>query len=393
MKIHEYQAKQLLNRYGIPNPAGEIADSHRNAVQIAENLLSAYGKVLLKAQVHAGGRGKAGGIIFATTMDEAERGISRLLGKRLVNNQTGPEGKPINRILIVDGSGDYIQEIYLGILIDRQMECPVIMASAEGGMEIEHVAAVHPELIVREYIHPVAGLYPFQARRIASHLNLKGLQFQEMTEIVTGLYRLFMELDATQVEINPLALSSRGRLEALDAKINLDDWALYRHPDLAGMRDITQESPLEVQASKFGLNYIKLDGQIGCMVNGAGLAMATMDIIKLFGGAPANFLDVGGGASEENIAEAFKILLADADVKAVLVNIFGGIVRCDRVARGILGALQTVVLDRPLVVRLAGTNAAEGIQLLETSGMRLLTAQDMEDAARKVIGGLKGEQS
>lgn len=389
MKIHEYQAKELMQRYGIPLPSEQVADSHRSAVQISESMLTIHGKIVLKAQVHAGGRGKAGGVRFASNLDEAETAIAALLGKRLVNEQTGPEGKPVNRILIGDGSGHYTQELYLSVLLDRQKERPVIIASAAGGVEIEQVAATQPERIVKEYVHPVAGLYPFQARRIASLLGLKGSLFQEASEVILNLYRMFLELDATQVEINPLAVNNHGKLIALDAKVNLDDWAFYRHSDLAGLRDISQESPLEVQASKFGLNYIKLDGQIGCMVNGAGLAMATMDIIKLFGGAPANFLDVGGGANEDNIAEAFKILLSDADVKAVLVNIFGGIVRCDRVARGILSALQTIALDRPLVVRLAGTNSEEGNRLLENSGMKLFTVVDMEEAARKVISQLE----
>jgi succinyl-CoA synthetase beta subunit len=390
VKIHEYQAMDCMARFGIPGPEGKSAATVDEALPIAQELLAKYSKIFIKAQVHAGGRGKAGGIKGARTMSEAETAIRQVLGMRLVTPQTGIEGKLVRKIAIVDGSQEIDRELYVSVILDRQQERPVIMASVAGGMEIEKIAAETPDLILKEHAHPLAGIQAFQARKLALGLGLKGDLFKQGVQLFINLYRMFMELDATQVEINPLAVTKSGRLWALDAKLNFDDSALFRHPDIITLRDLNEETPLEVEASKHGLNYIKLDGNIGCMVNGAGLAMATMDIIKHFGAAPANFLDVGGGASESVITEAFKILLADSDVDAVLVNIFGGIVRCDRVARGILTAGRRVDMDRPLIVRLVGTNAAEGNRLLQESGVPLKTASNMADAAQKVIAALEG---
>ncbi len=391
MKIHEYQAKKLLDQYGLTVQAGDVAETPEEAVAIAEGLLNKPDSIVfIKAQVHAGGRGKAGGIKSARNLDEVRQKAGEILGMRLINKQTGAEGKIVRKVLVVRGVHSILTEMYVGIVVDRQTERPVIMVSRAGGMEIEEVAAKTPELIIKETIHPLYGLSAFQARKLTRSLGLEGDFYKQGVAFFLNLYRLFLDLDCSQVEINPLITSGDGHLIALDAKLNFDDSGLFRHKEIKAMRDLSEESALEVEASKYGLNYIKLDGNIGCMVNGAGLAMATMDIIKYYGQSPANFLDVGGGANEESITAAFKILLADTDVKAVLVNIFGGIVRCDRVARGIIGAVKKVKMDRPLVVRLKGTNSEEGNRLLAESGLKLLTAEDMADAAQKVIAELPG---
>lgn len=393
MKVHEYQAMELMKQYDIPGPEGEVADSFEKAVALSEKYLSKYSKIFIKAQVHAGGRGKAGGIKGARNIEEAREAIQQILGMKLITPQTGSEGKIVHKVAIVDGSEQIDSELYVGIILDRQKECPVIMASRSGGMEIEKIAMESPEKIIKEYAHPLLGLQPYQARNLASRLDLTGQIYKEAIDLFLKLFKMYSEIDASQIEINPLAITKSGHLWTLDSKVNLDDSALYRHESIAKMRDITEETPLEIEASKYNLNYIKLDGSIGCMVNGAGLAMATMDIIKYYGSSPANFLDVGGGASEDSITQAFSILLADSDVRAVLVNIFGGIVRCDRVARGIIGAAKNVHLDRPLVIRLIGTNSDEGNRLLQESGLPLTIAQEMDEAALKVIGSLKEERA
>ncbi|MBN1551030.1 ADP-forming succinate--CoA ligase subunit beta [bacterium] len=391
MKIHEYQARKLMETFGIPVPKGDVAETIEGGLRIAEDLLNSENKkIFIKAQVHAGGRGKAGGIQSATDSEEAKQALQRVLGMRLITKQTGKEGKLVRKVMVVAGCPDIERELYVGIILDRQKECPVIMASSAGGMEIEEVAAQTPELIFKEHIHPLLGINQFNGRRLAKKLQLSGNLFRQAVELFSNLYKMFTNLDCSQIEINPLAVTQSGKIIALDAKINFDDSAFFRHPELTDLRDLSEESDLEVKASQHGLNYIKLDGNIGCMVNGAGLAMATMDIIKHYGASPANFLDIGGGANEEAITEAFKILLSDEDVKAVLVNIFGGIVRCDRVAKGIINAAQRVDLDRPLVVRLVGTNAEEGNHLLMESGLPIVTANNMANAAQKIIAELPG---
>ena len=390
MKIHEYQSKALFQEFGIPTPDGDVAHTVKEGLKIAEKLLQDCPRVFVKAQVHAGGRGKAGGIRAVESLTEAEEALQAILGMRLVNRQTGPEGKLVRRVMVVKGCPKIVREMYASVVIDRQREQPVIMACASGGMDIEELAVREPEKIIKVHVHPLVGLQQYQARGLAAKLGLKGPSLAMGARIFLNMYRLFIGVDASQVEINPLAVTCSGDLMALDAKINFDESALFRHPEIERLRDFDEETPLEVEASRHGLNYIKLDGSIGCMVNGAGLAMATMDLIKLYGASPANFLDVGGGASEDSITEAFKILLADADVKVVLVSIFGGIVRCDRVARGIITAVQRVKLDRPLVVRLNGTNAAEGLALLKESGLSLSTATTLEEAAELVIARLSG---
>jgi succinyl-CoA synthetase beta subunit len=393
VKVHEYQAMTLMAQFSIPGPEGAVADTYEEAIRLSEIFLSKYPKIFIKAQVHAGGRGKAGGIQGARNIQDARSAIKQILGMRLITPQTGAEGKIVHKVAIVDGSEEIESELYAGIILDRQLEQPVLMVSQSGGMEIEKIASETPEKIIKEHAHPILGLQPYQARKLAFRLGLSGNIHKEAVSFFLKLYKMYIELDATQVEINPMAITKSGKLWALDSKMNFDDSALFRHEAVAAMRDLNEETPLEIEASKHNLNYIKLDGSIGCMVNGAGLAMATMDIIKHYGSSPANFLDVGGGASEEAITHAFRILLADKDVRAVLVNIFGGIVRCDRVARGIIGAAKTVNLDRPLVVRLVGTNSEEGNRLLLESGLRLTIATYMDDAALKVIKALKGENA
>ncbi len=385
MNIHEYQAKEILRKFGVAVPKGRVAFTSEEARAIAEEL---GGKVVIKAQIHAGGRGKAGGIKLANSPEEAERLAGELIGKTLVTHQTGPQGKVVRKVL-VEEQMDIERELYLGIVLDRSRSQLVVMASTEGGVEIEKVAAETPEKILKEYVDPGVGFMPFQARRLAFGLGLSGDQFKNAVKFMTGLYRAYVESDASLAEINPLVVTRDGRVLALDAKINLDDNSLFRHPDLVEMRDIHEEEPLEVEASKYHLNYIKLDGEVGCMVNGAGLAMATMDIIKLAGSEPANFLDVGGAASAETVENGFRILLADKNVKAVLINIFGGIVRCDRVAKGVIEAAKKVQIDVPVVIRLQGTNAEEAAELLNRSELKFTVARDLKDAAEKVVAAVK----
>lgn len=380
MKIHEYQAKKILAQHGVPTPEGRITDTPAEAFDIARQL---SGKVVLKAQIHAGGRGKGGGIKVANNPAEAEELAAQMLGSMLVTPQTGPEGRRVRRILIEQGL-DIRKEFYIGIVIDRSQQKPVFMASREGGVEIEEVARRSPELILREYLEPAVGMQPFQARKLAFGLGLDGRLLSRASTFMMALYRAFAAIDASLAEINPMVVTADDQLYALDAKINLDDNALYRHPELLQLRDYEEEEPLEIRASRNGLSYIKLDGNVGCMVNGAGLAMATMDIIKLSGGNPANFLDVGGGANAEQVKNAFKILIADPHVRAVLINIFGGIMRCDVVAQGVVQAAREVGINIPVVVRLEGTNVDRGREILEQSGLNFEVAADMADAASKV---------
>jgi succinyl-CoA synthetase beta subunit len=381
MKIHEYQAKEILKQNGVPVPKGGVAFSPEEARAIAKELGST---VVVKAQIHAGGRGKGGGVKLAKNDAEAYEIAKKIFGMMLVTHQTGPEGKEVKRLLVEQGM-NIKKELYLGIVIDRANGCPVIMASEAGGMEIEEVAAKTPEKILKVFIDPAVGLAAFQAMQLALGLKQDKEITRKIADFITKLYNVFIKYDCSLAEINPLLITGEGEVLALDAKINFDDNALFRHKQLMELRDYDEEEQLEIEASKHDLNYIKLDGTIGCMVNGAGLAMATMDIIKLAGGEPANFLDVGGGASEERVAAAFEILMADKNVKAVLINIFGGIVRCDRVARGIISALQKVKVAIPVVVRLAGTNAEEARTLLENSGMNFVVAESLKDAAEKVV--------
>jgi len=380
MKIHEYQAKRILIKYGVKVPEGKVATTAAEAGEVAREL---GGKVAVKAQVHAGGRGKGGGIKLAQSAEEAEELAGQLLGSRLVTPQTGPKGKVVNRVLI-EKCVNIEKEFYLGILIDRSQQRPVFMASREGGVEIEEVAQKNPELILKEHVHPGVGLQAFQARKIAFGLGLEGKAVGNATRFMSSLYRAFESSDASLAEINPLVLTDQGELCALDAKMAFDDSGLYRHSEVLEMRDLDEEEPLEIEASHHQLNYIKLDGQVGCMVNGAGLAMATMDIIKLEGASPANFLDVGGGADAEQVQNAFRILLSDENVKAVLINIFGGIMRCDVVAEGVVQAAREIGVGVPVVVRLEGTNVEEGREILKNSGLDFAVATDMGDAARKV---------
>jgi succinyl-CoA synthetase beta subunit len=386
MKIHEYQAKQILAKYGVQVPRGNVVETPAQAREVAAQI---GGRVVLKAQIHAGGRGKAGGIRLANSAEEAEKLAQKMIGMKLVTYQTGPEGR-IVRKLLVEEALEVAKELYLGIVIDRAREAVVIMASPEGGVEIEKVAAEKSELIFKEYVNPATGFLAFQGRKLAYQLGLSGETHKQAVKFIASLYRAFEASDASLAEINPLIVTSQGSILALDAKMNFDDNALPRHPEIQAMRDIYEESPLEVEASKYNLNYIKLDGNVGCMVNGAGLAMATMDIIMHSGGMPANFLDVGGGVSEEAVTNAFKILVADRDVKAALINIFGGIVRCDLVARGIVKAAKEVGLNVPMVVRLQGTNMEEGRKILAESGLEFYSAETMKEAAERVVRLAKG---
>jgi succinyl-CoA synthetase beta subunit len=389
MKIHEYQAKGILKKYGVAVPRGEMAETREQAEAAAKNLFNAGAAgVVVKAQIHAGGRGKGGGVKIAKSVDEAGEIAAKMLGMKLVTHQTGPEGRVVRRLLIEE-TLSIEKELYLGILVDRAEAKPVFMASAAGGMEIEQVAAENPEVILKQHVDPGMGLEPFQARKIAFQLGLKPQQINPAVQFLTGLYRAFLDTDASLVEINPFITCTDGRLFALDAKINFDDNALFRHPDIRELRDITEEDPLEVEASKYGLNYIKLDGNVGCMVNGAGLAMATMDIIKYAGGMPANFLDVGGGANAEQVAHAFEILLTDKNVKAVLINIFGGILRVDTLATGVVEAAKKTHIQLPIVLRLEGTNVEAGREILKQSGLNFLVAETMKDAAERVVAAAK----
>jgi succinyl-CoA synthetase beta subunit len=390
MKIHEYQAKAILKKYGVAVPRGAMATSREEAAAAAKELFDAGASgVVVKAQIHAGGRGKGGGVKIAKSLAEATDWAGKILGMKLVTHQTGPEGRIVHRLLIEE-TLPIEKELYLGILVDRGEGKPVFMASAAGGMDIEQVAAERPEAILKQYIDPGMGLEPFQARKIAFALGLKGPQINPAVQFLTGLYRAFLEADASLVEINPFVSCTDGRLFALDAKLTFDDNALFRHADLRELRDVTEEDPLEVEASKYNLNYIKLDGNVGCMVNGAGLAMATMDIIKYAGGMPANFLDVGGGANSEQVAHAFEILLSDKNVRAVLINIFGGILRVDMLATGVVDAAKNMHIQLPVVLRLEGTNVEEGRRILKESGLNFVIAETMKDAADKVVAAAKG---
>lgn len=385
MKIHEYQAKEILRKFGVAVPRGKVAYTPSEAKDIAKEL---GGTVVVKAQIHAGGRGKGGGVKLAKNPEQAEEIAKQILGMMLVTHQTGPEGKEVKRLLIEEGM-DIQKEFYLGIVIDRVQSKPVIMASEAGGMEIEKVAAETPEKILKEVVDPAVGLQPFQARKLAFGLGIGKDLIGKATKLILALYRAFEATDSSLAEINPLVITKSGDILALDAKINFDDNAMFRHKEIGELRDFNEEEPLEIEASKYDLNYIKLDGNVGCMVNGAGLAMATMDIIKLAGGEPANFLDVGGGASVERVANAFKILMADKNVKAVLINIFGGIVRCDRVAQGVIEALKQVKVNVPVVVRLEGTNAKEAGELMDSSKLNFIVAKGLKDAAEKVVAAIK----
>jgi len=382
VKIHEYQAKAILTRYGVPVPRGEVAFTPDEAGEIARRL--GGGTVVVKAQIHAGGRGKGGGVKLAKSPDEAMRIARDMIGMRLITHQTGPEGRIVSRVLVEEGL-QISRELYVSVLLDRAAGRPIIMASAAGGMDIEQVAATTPEKIIREHVHPGVGLLAFQTRKIGFALGLDGPQLGKIAKLLNALYDAFRGTDASLLEINPLIVTAAGDLLALDAKMNFDDNALYRHHVLRELRDLGEEDPLEIEASKFSLNYIRLDGSIGCMVNGAGLAMATMDIIKLAGGEPANFLDVGGGATAEQIRNAFKILLADKNVRAVLINIFGGILRCDILAQGVITAVQELDVQVPIVIRMEGTNVAEGKRMLAESGLNFQTADGMGDAAEKIV--------
>jgi succinyl-CoA synthetase beta subunit len=389
MNIHEYQAKELLQKFDVATTRGRVAATLDQAEQIARELGDI--DIVVKAQIHAGGRGKGnfkngfkGGVHVRKTPDDVRDVAAKMLGQILITHQTGPSGRLVNKVLVAE-SADIAREIYFAVLLDRATAAPLIVASTEGGVEIEAVAAKSPEKIIREPIDPLADLQPYQARKLAKQLGFESSQLKEASKLFEGLYRTFIAYDCSMVEVNPLVVTKKGEVLALDAKFNFDDNALYRHPEIAAMRDRAEEDPREVEASKHGLNYIGLDGNIACLVNGAGLAMATMDIIKFYGGEPANFLDVGGGATEEQVTEAFKILIADKKVKAILVNIFGGIMKCDVIAQGIIDAAKTVKLSVPLVVRLEGTNVERGKELLRESGLALIAADDLADAAQKVV--------
>jgi succinyl-CoA synthetase beta subunit len=387
LKIHEYQAKEILRRYGVATPRGKVTEDPEEAARICEEL---GGRCVVKAQIHAGGRGKGGGVKLAKSPEEAREHAAKILGMLLVTHQTGPEGQLVRKVLIEE-TADIAQELYLSITLDRAKGKHVVMASAAGGMDIEEVAAKDPKAIYRAWIDHNLGSVPFQARAVARHLGLKGDTANKATKLVGALVRAYLETDASLAEINPLMITGGGDVMALDAKMNFDDNALFRHKDVVEMRDLAEENPMEVEASKFNLNYIKLDGNIACMVNGAGLAMATMDIIKLYGGEPANFLDVGGGASQEAVKNAFRLLISDPSVKAVMINIFGGIARTDRIARGVVGAIEELgEVKVPVVVRLEGTNVEEGRRILREAPFHFIVAEHMADAAEKAVAAAKG---
>jgi len=389
MNIHEHQAKAVLEKFGVPVPRGGVAFTADEAVKVAGMLGGSLWVV--KAQIHAGGRGKGGGVKVVKSLDALKAEAQRMLGMTLVTHQTGPEGKKVHRIYVEEGSS-IARELYISFVVDRESSRIAVIASTEGGMDIEEVAAKTPEKLLTLSIDPAAGYQPHHGRRIAYALGLKGAQVQEAVALIGGLYKAFTETDASLVEINPLVVNTAGKLVCLDAKFNFDDNALFRHPDIKALRDETEEDPMELEASKHDLNYVKLDGSIGCMVNGAGLAMATMDIIKLYGSEPANFLDVGGGASKEKVTEAFKLILSDKNVKGILVNIFGGIMRCDIIAEGVVAAAKEVKLAVPLVVRLAGTNVDLGKEILSKSGLKITAADDLADAAQKIVAAVKGNK-
>jgi succinyl-CoA synthetase beta subunit len=388
VKIHEYQAKEILRRYGVATPRGRVTEDPEEAARICEEM---GGRCVVKAQIHAGGRGKGGGVKLAKSPEEAREAAGRILGMQLVTHQTGPEGQTVRKVLIEEAA-DIARELYLSVTLDRARERPVVMASASGGMDIEEVAARDPQAIFRLTVDPQLGLLPFEGRAIARALGLTGATAGKAAKLASALVSAYLATDASLVEINPLMVTGGGDVMALDAKMNFDDNALFRHPDVVAMRDLAEENPMEVEASKFNLNYIKLDGNIACMVNGAGLAMATMDIIKLYGGEPANFLDVGGGASQEAVKNAFQLLISDPSVRAVLINIFGGIARTDRIARGVVGAIEELGdVRHPVVVRLEGTNVEEGRRILREAPFHFIVAEQMADAAEKVVAAARGE--
>jgi succinyl-CoA synthetase beta subunit len=396
MNIHEYQAKELLQKFDVATTRGRVASTLDEAEQIARELGDI--DIVVKAQIHAGGRGKGtfrngfkGGVHVRRTPDEVRDVALKMLGQILVTHQTGPAGRKVNKLLVAE-SADIAREIYFAVLLDRATAAPVIVASTEGGVEIEAIAAKSPEKIIREPIDPLAGLQPFQTRKLAKQLGFESSQLKSALKLFEGLYHTFVAYDCSMVEVNPLVVTTKGDVLALDAKFNFDDNALYRHPEIAALRDIAEEDPREVEASKHGLNYIGLDGNIACLVNGAGLAMSTMDIIKFYGGEPANFLDVGGGATEQQVTEAFKLLIADKKVKAILVNIFGGIMKCDIIAQGIINAAKTLKLSVPLVVRLEGTNVEAGKKLIADSGLAVIAADDLADAAQKAVKAAAGKK-
>jgi succinyl-CoA synthetase beta subunit len=381
MKVHEYQAKSILARHGVAVPRGEVTDNPAEAREIAKRL---GGRAVVKAQIHAGGRGKGGGVKLAKDPEHAYELAKETLGMTLVTPQTGPRGRVVKKVLVEEAL-DIDRELYLGVTLDRSRGLPAMMVSKFGGMEIEEVAAKDAGAIVREPLDPSLGMFPFQARLLAFALGLSGESFKKATVFLQALFRAYVETDASLAEINPLLVTKAGEVLALDAKMNFDDNALFRHPEIKEMRDLDEEDPLEVEASKYGLNYIKLDGNVGCMVNGAGLAMATMDLVKLAGGEPANFLDVGGGATEEQVKNAFRIILSDKNVKAILINIFGGIMRCDIIAKGVVAAVREMGLATPVVVRLEGTNVDEGKSILRDSGLKITPAEGLADAATKAV--------
>src|SRR3954462_503920 len=387
MKIHEYQAKSVLAKYGVPVPQGEVIFNAADAAGVAQRL--GGGTVVVKAQIHAGGRGKGGGVKVVKGPDEAAAASKKMIGMTLVTYQTGPSGQKVQRVLVEQGL-KIVRELYLGIVLDRASERLVMMVSQEGGVEIEKVAHETPEKIFKAFVHPGLGLAGYQARQLAFGLGLQGGQGKQAVKVMSAVYTAFVATDASLLEINPLIVTEEGNLLALDAKMNFDDNALFRHADFKELRDPAEEDPLEVEASKYSLNYIKLDGTIGCMVNGAGLAMATMDIIKLAGGEPANFLDVGGGANADQIKNAFRILMSDKSVRAVLINIFGGILRCDVLAEGVIAAVKDLGVPVPIVIRMEGTNVEKGKQMLKDSGLNFATADDMNEAARKVVAASTG---
>jgi succinyl-CoA synthetase beta subunit len=397
MNIHEYQGKAILKSYGVRIQEGIVAETPEEAVEAAKKLTEQTGTGwhVIKAQIHAGGRGKGGGVKLAKNLDEVKQKASEIIGMQLITHQTGPEGKKVNKVLIAEDvyypGASEPKEYYISILLDRAKACNVIMASTEGGMDIEEVAENHPEKIIKEWIDPTTGLQGFQARKVAFALGLSGDAFKEMVKFIAALYKAYVETDSSMFEINPVLKTSDNKILAVDAKVDLDNNALMRHPDYAAMRDITEEDELEVEASANDLNYVKLDGNVGCMVNGAGLAMATMDIIKLSGGDPANFLDVGGGANTKTVEAGFRIILKDPNVKAILINIFGGIVRCDRVANGVVEAYKNIgEIKVPIIVRLQGTNAEEGAKIIDESGLKVYSAVLLKDAAQKVKDILEG---
>ena len=389
MNIHEYQSKEILARYGVAVPKGRVAFIPDEAEDAAKDIFKSNSICVVKAQIHAGGRGKAGGVKLAKSHEEARQYAEAMLGKKLVTHQTGPAGKEVKKVLIEEGC-QIARELYLGMVVDRAKQRVVVMASQEGGVEIEEVAAKSPEKILKEYVDPAVGLVPFQARKLAFALGIDKALVNKAVKFMTGLYQAFVDTDAAMAEINPLVITKDGNIIALDAKIDFDDNGLFRHKDIHEMRDLDEEDPKEVEASRYSLNYVALDGNIGCMVNGAGLAMSTMDIIKLYGGMPANFLDVGGGANKEQVTAAFKILMSDPNVKAVLINIFGGIMRCDIIAEGVIAAAKEVGIKVPLVVRLQGTNVDLGRKILSESGLNIIAAEKMSDAAEKVVKAAKG---